>query len=170
MMTRDEKRQLEYTALHGVKLSDVQFTLKNSAAAAQICGMIAGMGILYGGRFFLKQRITHPDAGLSVTDTIFWILMALLLIGGIVILLRSGKQTGISVSGNTLFCGASSWTSDEITGAKCTRWMETISLYAGGKKILSISWSMENSELLIAWINKCGIPFDDNRLPMSPLT
>lgn len=166
MMTRNEKRQLEYTALHGVKLSDVQFTLKNSTAAAQICGMLVGAGVLYGGRFFLKKRIIHPDAGMSVTDILFWILMALLLICGIASLLLSGKQTGISVSGNTLYCGGSSWTSDEITRAKCTKWMEQISLYAGNKRILSVSWSMDNAELLIAWINKCGIPFEDNRMEL----
>ena len=42
--------------------------------------------------------------------------------------------------------------------------IETVAVYSAGKKILSFPWSMENSELFIAWVKKCGIVFEDNRI------
>jgi len=66
--------------------------------------------------------------------------------------------------GKKLFYNGNCWSSDEISHVKCTKWLERVEVYSSGKKVLTFPWEKDNSELFIAWVKKCGIKFEDNRI------
>lgn len=82
----------------------------------------------------------------------------------VVSIIREEKKPPIFVSGKTVFFGGESWTSDNISSVKCTQWLERVEVYSNGKKVLTFPWELDNSELFIAWVRKCGIKFEDCRM------
>ena len=107
----------------------------------------------------LKQHINTNAADLSHVDSI----SAAFSTPSFLIFRTVSKPT-ISVSGKTVFYNGECWTSDEISCVKCTKWLERVEVYSNGKKVLTFPWELDNSELFIAWVNKCGIAFEDYRM------
>jgi hypothetical protein len=157
---------LEKTALKNcrIDMSDVRFELGKSLYSTKIFALIALYAVIFGGRIFARMRIGNPDMQMSVTDILFLIIIGLLLIYTIVSTAIQSRRASISVYGKELFYNGDCWKSDDITCVKCSKFLEIVEVYSNGKKILSFPWELDNSELFIAWVKKCGIKFEDNRV------
>lgn len=162
---RQEKLDAEKTALNNCRsdLSDVNFAVGQSSYTAKVFAAIALFAIIFGGRIFLRRRIGNPEAGLSAIDIGFWVLIGCILVFAVISAITSRRQSGITVSGKTVFFGGNCWTCDEISHVKITRWLERIEVYSDGKRIIRFPWEMDNSEVFIAWVKKCGITLEDKR-------
>lgn len=163
---RLEKLALEQTGLDGCRadMSDVSFEIGKSSDTIKIFGAIIAFAVFFGARIIPRRMIGNPEYRFSAIDFAFWGFIGILTVCIIVGAIVQSRRPGISVSGKTIFSGGNCWTSDEISCVKCTRWLEILEVYSGGEKILSIPWELDNSELFIAWTNKCGILFEDNRM------
>lgn len=144
-------------------MSDVKFELGKSCYSPKIFAMIVLYAVVFCGRNFLKQHIVNPDMEMPVSDIIFWIFIGVILIYVIISTIIQSRRKSISVNGKKLFYNGDCWTSDDISYVKCSKLLERIEVFSKGKKILSFPWELDNSELFIAWVKKCGIMFDDNR-------
>lgn len=120
--------------------------------------------IFFGIRIISRRYVGNPDMAFSIGDIIFWSFIGLIVILVVVTAIQERNKPTISVSVKTLFYNGDCWSSDEISRVKCTKWFERVEVYSGGKKVLSFPWEMDNSELFIAWVKKCGIVFEDNRM------
>lgn len=163
---RHAKLAAEDTALSRCRsdLSDVRFEIKSGGGSAKIILAAVAFSLIMFLRIFARRKVGNPEHTISAMDMIFFALLGILVILAIVTAIMERKKPNISVSGKTLFYNGSSWTSDEIACVKCSKFLETVAVYSAGKKILSFPWSMENSELFIAWVKKCCIVFEDNRI------
>lgn len=163
---RLEKLAAEKTAFKNCQadMSDVNFEIGKSSYSAKIFGAIVVFAIFFGVRIYARRFVGNPAMKLSAGDIIFWCFIGLLLILVISTLIKESKRPPISVWGKTLFYNGNCWSSDKISYVKCTKWFERVEVYSDGKEVLTFPWEMDNSELFIAWVNKCGIVFEDNRM------
>lgn len=150
--------------LKTVNMSDVSFEIGKSSYTVKIFAAIAAFALVYGIRILTRRYVGNPDMTFSVGDIIFWCFIGLIVILVVVTAFQEKNKPTVSVSGKKLFYNGDCWSSDEITHVKCTKWLERVEVYSGGKKVLSFPWEMDNSELFIAWVKKCGIAFEDNRM------
>lgn len=160
------KLAAENTAFNNCRpdMSDVSFEIGKSSYSVKIFGAIVLFALFFGVRIIARRYVGNPDMKLSAGGIVFWCFIGLLLILVIFSIIKESKRPPISVSGKTLFYNGDRWSSDEISYVKCTKWFERVDVYSGEKKVLSFPWEMDNSELFIAWVNKCGIVFEDNRM------
>lgn len=160
------KLELESTAFNNCRpdISDVSFEIGKSSYSVKIFGAIVLFALFFGVRIIARRYVGNPDMKLAAGDIVFWCFIGLLLILVIFSIIKESKRPPILVSGKTLFYNSDCWSSDEISYVKCTKWFERVDVYSGEKKVLSFPWEMDNSELFIAWVNKCGIVFEDNRM------
>lgn len=163
---RQSKLLAEKTAFKYSKedMSDVSFEIGKSSYTAKVFGMMVLFALFFGGRFLIRKFVGNTNNNLSVVDIIFWGIIALVGILVVVTVIREKKKPTIFVKGKKIFYNGDQWTSDEIVLVRCTKWLERIEVYSHGRKILNFSWEMDNAELFIAWVNKCGIAFEDNRM------
>jgi len=166
MNKRLEKLAVENTAFNNCRqdMSDVNFEIGKSSYTAKIFGFIVLFAIFFGVRLIARQHVGNPDMTFSVGDIIFWCFIVLIGILVVVSMIHEKNKPTISVSGKTVFYKGECWTCDEISCVKCTKWFERIEVYSNGKKVLTFPWELDNSELFIAWVNKCGIAFEDYRM------
>lgn len=165
-----EKLALENTAFNNCKddMSDVHFEIGKSSYTAKIFGAIVLFALFFGGRMLLKKRFAgSSDMASSIGDIIFWCFIGLIAILVVVTFIREKSKPTISVSGKNVYFGAKCVSSDEIQYVKCSKWFQHVEVYSKGKKVLSFPWELDNSELFIAWVKKCGIVFMDNRMRLS---
>lgn len=160
------KLAAEDTALNGCRgdLSDVQFEIKYPAGTYKIILAAAAFFGFFGIRLILRRSVGNPDFKLSALDIGFFVLLGLMVMLAVVSIILSKKKSNVTVAGKSVFYNGNSWTSDEISCVKCSKFLEHISVYSAGKKIFSFPWTMENAEIFIAWTKKCGIVFEDNRM------
>jgi hypothetical protein len=144
-------------------MSDVKFELGKSCYSTKIFAMIVLYAVVFCGRIFLRRHIVNPNMEMPVSDIVFWIFIGVILLYVIISTIMQSRRKSISVNGKKLCYNGGCWTSDDISYVKCTKLLERIEVFSKGKKILSFSWELDNSELFIAWVKKCGIMFDDNR-------
>ena len=165
---KQEKLDAEKTAFRNCRsdLSDISFEITQSTAEAKVFGAILLFAVPIGGRIMLRRMAGSPDGGMSAIDIGFWILMGCIALVTVIFAVAGRMQSGVSVSGKTVFYKGNCWSSDEISLIRCTKWLEHVEVYADGKKVISFPWSMEHSELLIAWARVCGIKFEDKRMHM----
>lgn len=161
-----EKLATEKTAFKNCRedMSDVNFEIGKSSYTAKIFGFIVLFAIFFGVRLIARQYVGNPDMTFSVGDIIFWCFIVLIGILVVVSMIHEKNKPTIFVSGKTVFYKGECWTCDEISCVKCTKWFERVEVYSNGKKVLSFPWELDNSELFIAWVNKCGIYFEDYRM------
>jgi hypothetical protein len=161
-----EKLVAENTAFKNCRedMSDVSFEIGKSSYTAKIFGAIAFLAVFYGARILARRYVGNPDMTFSTGDILFWCFIGLIIILVIFTVFKENKRPSISVLGKTLFYNGDCWSSNEISCVKCTKWFERVEVYSGGKKVLTFPWEMDNSELFIAWVKKCGIAFEDNRM------
>lgn len=161
-----EKLATEKTAFKNCRedMSDVSFEIGKSSYTAKLFGFIVLYAIFFGARIIARRYVGNPDMTFSVGDIIFWCFIVLIGILVVVSMIHEKNKPIISVSGKTVFYKGECWTSDEISCVKCTKWLERVEVYSIGKKVLTFPWEMDNSELFIAWVNKCGITFEDHRM------
>lgn len=161
-----EKLATEKTAFNDCRadMSDVNFEIGKSSYTTKIFGTIVLFALFFGVRILSRNFVGNPDMEFSVGDIIFWCFIGLILILVIISIINENKRPSILISGKTLFYNGDCWSSDEISNVKCTKWFERIEVYSAGKKVLTFPWEMDNSELFIAWVNKCGIVFEDYRM------
>lgn len=161
-----EKLATEKTAFKNCQpdMSDVNFEIGKSSYTVKIFGAIALFAVFFGIRITARRYVGATDMAASTGDIIFWCFIALIVILVVVSAIRGNKKPTISVSGKRLFYNGDCWSSDEISCVKCTKWLERVEVYSAGKKVLSFPWEMDNSELFIAWVKKCGILFVDSRI------
>ena len=145
-------------------MSDVNFEIGTSSYTAKLFGFIVLFAIFFGVRIIARQFVGNPDMTFSIGDIIFWCCIGIIAVLVIVTSIHEKNKPTISVSGKTVFYNGDCWTSDEISCVKCTKWFERVEVYSNGKKVLAFPWELDNSELFIAWVNKCGIVFDDKRM------
>ena len=101
---------------------------------------------------------------MSAGDIVFWCFIGLIIVLVVVTTVKEKNSPTISVMGKKLFYNGNCWSSDEISHVKCTKWLERVEVYSSGKEVLTFPWEKDNSELFIAWVKKCGIKFEDNRM------
>ena len=161
-----EKLATENTAFKNCQpdMSDVNFEIGKSSYTVKIFAAIAAFALVYGIRMLTRRYVGNPDMTFSIGDIIFWCFIGLIVILVAASAIRGNNKPTISVLGKTLFYNRDCWSSDEISRVKCTKWFERVEVYSGGKKVLSFPWEMDNSELFIAWVKKCRIVFEDNRM------
>lgn len=145
-------------------MSDVNFEIGTSSYTAKLFGFIVLFAIFFGVRIIARRYVGNPDMTFSIGDIIFWCCIGIIAVLVIVTSIHEKNKPTISVSGKTVFYNGDCWTSDEISCVKCTKWFERVEVYSYGKKVLTFPWELDNSELFIAWVNKCGIAFDDKRM------
>ena len=160
------KLALEKTAFKNSSsdMSDVNFEIGKSSYTAKLFGFIVLFAIFFGVRIIARCYVGNPDITFSIGDIVFWCCIGIIAILVIVTSIREKTKPTISVSGKTVFYNGDCWTSDEISCVKCTKWLERVEVYSNGKKVLTFPWELDNSELFIAWVNKCGIAFEDYRM------
>lgn len=165
---RFEKLAAEDTILNNCRsdMSDVSFEIGKSSYSVKICFMIVLFAVFFGGRIIMRQKIGNPDYSLSTKDILFWSFIGCILIFTIVYAIMLKTKPTITVSGKTIFYNGNILTSDEIACVKCSKFFEFVTVYSNGKKILSFPWEMDNSEMFIAWVKKCRIEFEDNRIKL----
>lgn len=163
---KQQKLAKEKTALNSCRsdMSDVSFEIGKSSYTAKIFGAIVIYAMFFGIRIGTRRYIGNPDVKSSAGDVIFWCFIALIAVLVVMTSISEKNRPTISVSGKTLFYDDNCWTSEEISCVKCTKWFERVEVYSNGKKVLTFPWELDNSELFIAWVNKCGIVFDDKRM------
>lgn len=163
---KPEKLATEKTAFKNCRedMSDVTFEIGKNSYSAKIFGAIAIFAVTFGAKIIIRRYVGNPDMSFSKGDILFWCGIALMIVLVIYTEIKERKRPPISVSCRTLFYNGEYWTSGEISCVKCTKWFERVEVYSNGKKILSFPWEMDNSELFIAWANKCGIVFEDYRM------
>ena len=163
---KQQKLAKERTAFNNSRsdMSDVSFEIGKSSYTAKVFGLIVLYAVFFGGRILLRQFVGDPDKTFSIGDIIFWCCIGIMAILVIATFIREKNKPTISVSGKTVFYNGDCWTSDEIAYVRCTKWFERIEVYSNGKKVLTFPWELDNSELFIAWVNKCGIVFEDSRM------
>lgn len=161
-----EKLNTEKTAFKncGEDMSDVSFEMGKSSYTAKLFGFIVLFALFFGIRIIARRYVGNPDMTFSIVDIIFWCCIGIIAILVIVTFVREKNKPTISVSSKTVFYNGDCWTSDEISYVRCTKWFERVEVYSNGKKVLAFPWELDNSELFIAWVNKCGITFEDNRM------
>lgn len=161
-----DKLVAEKTAFSNSKedMSDVSFEIGKNSYTAKLFGFIVLFAIFFGVRIIARRYVGNPDMTFSIGDIIFWCCIGIIAILVIVTFIREKNKPTISVSGKTVFYNGDCWTSDEISYVKCTKWLERVEVYSNGKKVLTFPWELDNSELFIAWVNKCGIAFEDYRM------
>ncbi len=166
MNKRLEKLAVEDTAFNNSwqDMSDVNFEIGKNSYSLKVFVLIVVMAVVIGGRILSRRMVGNPEYSMSAIDIAFWIFIALLTIYVIISAIVQSRKPTITVSGKTIFYNGNCWTSDEIDSVKCSRFLELVTVYSAGKKILSFPWERDNSELLIAWAKKCGIAFEDNRM------
>jgi hypothetical protein len=163
---KQQKLAKERTAFNNCRsdMSDVSFEIGKSSYTAKIFGFIALFAIFFGARIILRQFIGNPDMTFSIGDIIFWSCIGVITVLVIVTFIREKNKPVISVSGKTLFYNGECWSDSDISCVKCTKWFERVEVYSNGKKVLTFPWELDNSELFIAWVHKCGIVFEDSRM------
>ena len=161
-----EKLAKENTALKNCQpdMSDVSFEIGKSSYSVKIFGAIALFAIFFGIRIISRRYVGNPDMAFSIGDIIFWCFIVLISILVVVSMIHEKNKPTIFVSGKTVFYNGNCWKSDEISCVRCTKWFERIEVYSKGKKVLTFPWELDNSELFIAWVKKCGIVFEDYRM------
>ena len=112
----------------------------------------------------LSPYFVSTGTALSIGDVIFWCFIVLMCILVFVSVIREKDKPTILASGKSVICSGKCRTSDDISCIKCTQWLERVEVYSAGKRVLSFPWEMDNSELFIAWIHRCGIAFKDYRM------
>ena len=145
-------------------MSDVNFEIGKSSSTVKIFAAIAAFAPIYGIRFFLRRYVGNPNGSMSAGDIVFWCFIGLIIVLVVVTTVKEKNSPTISVMGKKLFYNGNCWSSDEISHVKCTKWLERVEVYSSGKKVLTFPWEKDNSELFIAWVKKCGIKFEDNRI------
>lgn len=162
------KLELESTAFNNCRddMSDVSFEIGKSSYSTKIFGAIALFAVIFGVRIIIRRFVGNPDMTFSSGDTLFWCFIALIIVLVIFTVFKESKRPPISVSGKTLFYNGDCWKTNEISCVKCTKWFERVEVYSNGKKVVSFPWEMDNSELFIAWVKKCGIVFEDYRMKL----
>ena len=160
------KLAVENTGLNECRadMSDVSFEIGKSSYTAKLFGFIVLFAIFFGVRIIARRFVGNPDMTFSIGDIIFWCCIGIIAVLVIVTSIREKNKPTISVSGKTVFYNGDCLTSDEISCVKCTKWLERVEVYSNGKKVLTFPWELDNSELFIAWVNKCGIAFEDYRM------
>ena len=163
---RQNKLIAEKTAFRYSKedMSDVSFEIGKKSYTAKVFGLMVLFALFFGGRIIIRRSAGNPDMNFSIGDIIFWGVIALVGIFVVVTIIREKHKPTIYVAGKKVFYNGDHWTSAEISLVRCTKWFERIEVYSYGRKILTFPWERDNSELFIAWVNKCGIAFEDNRL------
>lgn len=160
------KLAAENTALNSccLDMSDVNFDIGKSSYSVKIFLAIVLFTVVFGGRILLRRHAGNPNYSISAKDIAFWAFIGFIFICTVVYAIIQSKKPSISVSGKTVFYNGNGWNSNDISCVKCSKWFEYIEVYSGGKKIISFPWEMDNSELFIAWVKKCGIAFEDDRM------
>ncbi|ADU23204.1 hypothetical protein [Ruminococcus albus] len=163
---KQQKLDKERTAFSNCRLdmTDVSFEIGKSSYTAKLFGFIVLFAIFFGGRILARQYVGNPNMTFSVGDIIFWCCIGMIAILVIVTFIHEKNKPTISVLGKKIFYNGNCWTSDDISFVRCTKWFERVEVYSNGKKVLTFPWELDNSELFIAWVNKCGITFEDHRM------
>lgn len=163
--TRGEKLTAENTVLNDCKpdMSDVNFEITENYNTIKLFGLVILFALFWGGRIGLRRIVGNPDYTLSPIDKVFGIFIILLIIILVVYAVAKKFSKPIIIAGKTVFYNGNCWTSDDISEVECTALSYQIKVYSNGKKVLSFSWEMNNSEKFIAWVKKCGISFIDKR-------
>ena len=163
---KQQKLAIEKSAFSDSKadMSDVSFEIGKSSYTAKLFGFIVLFAIFFGVRTIARRYVGNPNMTFSIGDIIFWCCIGMIAILVIVTFIREKNKPTISVLGKKLFYNGNCWTSDDISFVRCTKWFERVEVYSNGKKVLTFPWELDNSELFIAWVNKCGITFEDYRM------
>ena len=163
---KQQKLDKERTAFSNCRLdmTDVSFEIGKSSYTAKLFGFIVLFAIFFGVRTIARRYVGNPNMTFSVGDIIFWCCIGMIAILVIVTFIHEKNKPTISVLGKKIFYNGNCWTSDDISCVRCTKWFERVEVYSNGKKVLTFPWELDNSELFIAWVNKCGITFEDHRM------
>ncbi len=166
MNKRLEKLAVENTVFNNCRqdMSDVNFEIGNSSYLLKACGALVLLAVVFGGRFLIRRKAGNPEYTLSTIDILFWIFIGGILIYTIVATIMLKRKPTISVSGKMVFYNGNSWTCDEIECVKCSKFFERVNVYSNGRRIISFPWELDNAEMFIAWVKKCGIIFEDMRM------
>ena len=169
--TRSSKLALENTAWKHCRpdMSDVNFEIGKSSYTAKIFGAIVLLAASFGVRMLAKPYFEEESITLLAVDVIFWCFIALIAVLVSITIIHEKKRPTITVSGDTVFCDGKCWTSHEISRVRCTKWLERVEVYVNYKKVLYFPWEMDNSELFIAWVKRCGITFEDMRMKLNEI-
>ena len=169
MNKRLEKLAVENTAFNNCRqdMSDVNFEIGKSSNLIKICAAIVVFAAFFGCRILIRRKVGNPDYTLSIIDIIFWIFIGCISIYTIVSAILLKRKPTISVSGKMVFYNGNSWTCDEIECVKCSKFFERVNVYSNGRRIISFPWELDNAEMFIAWVKKCGIIFEDMRMNLN---
>lgn len=164
-MINEQVRQrlmLEDTALDGCRedLSDVSFEIGRGSATQNFTAPVCALVVIIAIRSIIRQMAT---GGLRITGVIILVLSLLFAAFTVFSIINSKRSGKIKVTGKTVSCGNKCWNSSDIARVECTS-LSQIKVYSYDKKIFSFSWDKPNAEVFIAWVKKCWIQLDDNRI------